>query len=113
MTLPELAAKRAEARARGSSALALNAEWHFRLALPVAGLTLLMLGLPIAARFSRAGGYVGLIVTFALAFGYYLLALWLRGLATDGLLPAVLACWGPIALMATAGLYLLWRPARG
>ncbi len=112
MTLPELAAKRAEASKAGHSTRELDSEWHFRLALPMAGLALLALGLPISARFSRAGGYVGLIVTFALAFGYYLCALWLRGLAADGHMPAALASWGPVLLMGLAALWLLGRPLR-
>ena len=85
-------------------------ELHRRFALPVACLTLAMVGIPLGIatrKGGRASGYVTAI--FVAFFCYYLAFVSLLGLARQKTLPVPVALWLPNAVFFVAGLIFLAR----
>lgn len=85
-------------------------ELHRRFALPVACLTLAMVGIPLGIatrKGGRAAGYVNAI--FVAFFCYYLASVSLLGLARQKTLPVPVALWLPNAVFFVAGLIFLAR----
>jgi LPS export ABC transporter permease LptG/LPS export ABC transporter permease LptF len=85
-------------------------ELHQRFALPVACLTLAMVGIPLGIatrKGGRAAGYVNAI--FVAFFCYYLAFVSLLGLARQKTLPVPVALWLPNAAFFVAGVIFLAR----
>ncbi len=85
----------------------LRLEYHFRFALPFAPLVFALLAAPLALRFARGAGMMGLLVTFVLAFIYQVLMSWSRLWGESGTLPAALAAWSQNIIFGAAGVYLI------
>ena len=94
----------------GYSALRYQVDWHLRLAFPLTGTILALLGLGIAMHLGHRGGIaigvgIGIMVT-----GLYLTAIQVGGsLGTAGILPPYLAVWSSNVLFGALGLWLLRR----
>jgi LPS export ABC transporter permease LptF/LPS export ABC transporter permease LptG len=84
-------------------------ELHQRLALPFACILLALTGFPLGVTTRRAGKSSAFVLTFALAFIYYMGLISLIRLALQGTLPAGLAVWLPNIVFATLGLGMLIR----
>ena len=91
----------------GVNVRGLELEYHFKFALPLAPLVFALLAAPLALRYSRGGGMMGLAVTFVLAFLYQVLMSWSRVLGESGSLPAVVAAWSQNAIFGAAGIWLI------
>jgi len=76
---------------------------------PLAALVGVLLAIPLAIRFGRAGGYVGLLVSGGVAFCYIVAQQWMQVLAVKSqpLLDPVLAAWGPAVVFGLIGIALL------
>jgi LPS export ABC transporter permease LptG/LPS export ABC transporter permease LptF len=88
-------------------------ELHRRFALPIACLTLAMVGIPLGIatrKGGRAAGYVNAI--FVAFFCYYLAFVSLLGMARQKSLPVPVALWLPNAVFFVAGLIFLARLER-
>ncbi len=88
-------------------------ELHRRLALPIACLTLALVGIPLgisSRKGGKSGGYV--MAIFLAFFCYYLAFISLIGMARQRSLPVEGAAWLPNAAFALAGLILLTRMER-
>jgi LPS export ABC transporter permease LptG len=95
------------------------AEWHKRLATPVAALVFALVGFPLAVRSHRGGRAIALIASLAIFLAYYLLLSSLESTAVKtGMLPPGIAVWAPNALFGLVGTILFlatsreWRPPR-
>jgi LPS export ABC transporter permease LptF/LPS export ABC transporter permease LptG len=84
-------------------------ELHRRLALPFACMLLALTGFPLGVTTRRAGKSSAFVLTFALAFIYYMGQISLIRLALLGTLPAGLAVWLPNVAFATLGVGMLIR----
>ena len=95
------------------------AEWHKRLATPMATLVFALVGFPLAVRSHRGGRAIALIASLAIFLAYYLLLSSLESTAVKtGLLPPGIAVWAPNVLFGVIGAALFlatlreWQPPR-
>jgi len=93
----------------GVDVRSLEIEYHFKFALPLAPLVFALLAAPLALRYSRGGGMMGLAVTFVLAFLYQVLMSWSRLLGEQGVLPAVVSAWSQNIIFGAIGVFLIVR----
>lgn len=77
-------------------------EFNQRIALAFAPLFCVLIGIPLGAL-ARRGGGVGMVLSLAVIFVYYVALTLSQGLAEGGNLPVWLALWIPNAFMAVAG----------
>ncbi|UCH35229.1 MAG: LptF/LptG family permease [Armatimonadota bacterium] len=85
----------------------LELEYHFKFALPLAPLVFALLAAPLALRFARGGGMMGLAVAFVLAFLYQVLMSWSRLLGESGTLPPMVAAWSQNVMFGAAGIFFI------
>ncbi len=74
-------------------------EFHQRLATPFACLALALLGAPLGVQNRRSGRHGGFALSLVVVFAYYVISSFAEGLGESGTIPAVIAAWGPIALL--------------
>ncbi len=84
-----------------------RAEFHQRLALPVACVLLALVGIPLGAVSRKTGRGAAFVVTVFLAFLYYMSLVSLIGMAQSGRLTPELAAWGPNVLFGLIGIALV------
>ena len=110
MPMGELLAARdrAEVEAAGAGR-SYSVELHSRLALVASCLVFAILAGPVTLRFARGQSLVGVMATLIIAFGYFLVMLWMRTLGEAGTLPVVVAAWGQNVALAVIGLVWLRR----
>jgi len=77
-------------------------EFNQRIALAFAPLFCVLIGIPLGAL-ARRGGGVGMVLSLAVIFVYYLMLTLAQGMAEGGKLPVWLALWIPNVFMAGAG----------
>lgn len=119
LTFAELGARADDPALDPRSRAAFRAEWHKRLATPVAALVFALVGFPLAVRSHRGGRAIALIASLAIFLAYYLLLSSLESTAVKtGLLAPGLAVWAPNALFGLVGTALFlatqreWQPPR-
>ena len=97
-------------RQEGYTAVRYQVDWHLRLAFPLTGAILALLGLAIAMHLGHRGGIaVGVGIGIVIA-GFYLTALQVgSSLGTAGILPPYLAVWSSNVLFGALGLFLYRR----
>jgi lipopolysaccharide export system permease protein len=87
--------------------------WHKRIASLMIALVMVMLCIPMAAKFRRGGG---LGVMFAVGVGLGFLFFVADGISTTlgelGIVPPWLAAWAPLLIFATVGLSFVTRTER-
>jgi lipopolysaccharide export system permease protein len=100
----------AKLRQEGYSALRYQVDWHLRLAFPLTGAILALLGLAVAMHLGHRGGIaVGVGIGIVVA-GLYLTAIQVGGsLGTAGIAPPYLAVWSSNVLFGAVGLWLVRR----
>lgn len=87
-----------------------RAELHRRFALPVACLTLALLGIPLGIATRKGGKSAGYVIGVFLAFFCYNLSyITLIGLAKQRALPVPVASWLPNVVFGVTGLIFLFR----
>ena len=93
----------------GVDVRSLELEYHFKFSLPFAPLVFALLAAPLALRYGRSGGMMGLAIAFVLAFFYQVLMSWSRLLGESGWIPAVIAAWSQNVLFAVMGMLLIFK----
>jgi len=109
MSARELGQQIATFNKSGIDVRGMKLDYHFKFSLPFACLIVAVLAAPLAIKFSRAGGFMGLLLAFILAFLYQVLMAWSRVLGQAGFLPPVMAAWSQNFIFAGLGILLLWR----
>jgi len=86
-------------------------ELHFKLSVPLSCLVFAIACPPLAMRFARAGGFMGVLLSIILVFVYWntLLAAKILGSRYPEAFPPALAGWGQNVVFAAVGLWFLWR----
>lgn len=82
-------------------------ELNYRLALPVAAIVLALVGLPLGVSTRKGGKSVGMMLSIALVFGYYILMAFGNALAKQGRVPPIMGLWLANVLFAAAGILML------
>ncbi|MBV8085728.1 MAG: LptF/LptG family permease [Chloroflexi bacterium] len=90
----------------------LELEYHTKFSLPLATFFTCLIAAPLALIFSRWGAFMGVALTIALVFVYYVVMSTSRSLGGNGLLNPALAAWAPNLVYTAVGLFLVWRMSR-
>jgi lipopolysaccharide export system permease protein len=107
----ELAARIATQRRSGYVSPQDLLDLHFKLSVPLSCMVFAIACPPLAMRFARAGGFMGVLLSIILVFVYWntLLAAKIIGSRYPGVLPPAVAGWGQNVAFAAVGLWFLWR----
>jgi lipopolysaccharide export system permease protein len=93
----------------GSKADELSTQFHGRLAAPLTCLVVVLLALPFGAAPGRRNVAIGVAVSIGIGFGFFVLSRLSLVLGTGGHVPGWLAGWGPNAIFAAIGFWLIRR----
>jgi lipopolysaccharide export system permease protein len=109
LSFAELTRSAREAQRRGEWRKAREFEvsrW-FKLSLPALCFSLALLAPPLALRFSRAGGFTGVLLSVVTVFVAWNTLLLLQYVGQAGLLPPLIAAWTTNVVFGLVGLVLL------
>lgn len=107
MSYVELRRNVEQLEARGYDVARYRTDLHSKLALPAAGIVMTLLGIPLALRVGREGGTaVGVVLTLALGFAFWVAISVGLAFGRSGVLPPLVAAWGPNVSFFLAGGYL-------
>ncbi|MBI5799597.1 MAG: LptF/LptG family permease [Verrucomicrobia bacterium] len=101
--------KRLHPHLTGSKADELNTQFHGRLAAPFTCFVVVLLALPFGAAPGRRNVAIGVGVSIAIGFAFFVLSRLSLVLGTGGHVPGWLAGWTPNVLFATVGVVLTRR----
>lgn len=101
--------QRLHPRLTGSKADELNTQFHGRLAAPFTCFVVVLLALPFGAAPGRRNVAIGVGVSIAIGFAFFVLSRLTLVLGTGGHVPGWLAGWAPNVIFAAVGLELTRR----
>ena len=107
MTFGELAAHIHSLETRGFDVAGLRVQLHRKLAFPMVGLIMTLLGIPFSFVVARRGALYGIGVSIVVAIVYWAFLGIFEALGNNAVLPPFLAAWAPNLLFGAAGFYLL------
>ena len=109
LAFAELTQRAVDARRLGQTndALKFEVERWFKLSLPAMCLVFTLCAPPLALRFSRAGGFTGVLLSIIVVFVAWNTLLFMKYIALGGLLPPVVAAWMTNVLFTVIGLWML------
>jgi len=94
-------------RENGYDATRYEALLYSKISLPFAAVIMAFLGIPFSLRDGRSGGLgVGLGISIAIGFTYFIINSLLLSLGQAGAIPPLLAAWATNILFAAAGLWV-------
>lgn len=109
MTISELREKIDVFSASGMEASRMKMSYHFKLALPLSSLILMLCVAPLSLRFGRSGSFTGVLLGIVVLFLYWNVILFAKALGGAGMLPPILAGWSEVIIFGIIGAYLMWR----
>lgn len=107
MTASELRAFVAELRAGGLNAVPMEVALARKIAFPFVTVVMTLIAIPFAAATGRSGAVYGIGLGIVLALGYWMLMSAFGAVGSAGMLPPLLAAWGPNLLFGAGAAYLL------
>lgn len=109
LAFAELTQRARDARALGQKgdALRYEVERWFKLSLPAMCFVFALCAPPLALRFSRTGGFAGVLLSIIVVFVAWNTLLLMKYVGLGGLLPPVVAAWSTNVLFTLLGLWLL------
>ncbi len=107
MTFGELAAHIQSLEARGFDVAGLRVQLHRKIAFPMVGLIMTLLGIPFSFVVARRGALYGIGISIVVAIVYWAFLGIFEALGNNAILPPFLAAWSPNLLFGAAGFYLL------
>ena len=93
----------------GTDVKSMEVDYYMKFSLPLATFFSALLAAPLGAKFSRMGGYIGVVFSIILVFIYYVVMSVARSLGNNGVVDPVTGAWIQNYLFAVVGLFLLWR----
>jgi lipopolysaccharide export system permease protein len=96
-------------RGGGADTKSMEVDYYMKYSLPLATFFSALLAAPLGAKFSRMGGYIGVVFSIILVFIYYVVMSVARSLGNNGVVDPVTGAWIQNYLFAVVGLFLLWR----
>lgn len=91
--------------------LDMELEFHRRFATPFACFVFALAGVPLGIQNRRSGKGAGFAVSIGLILLYYVVLTACKSMGERGLLPAVIAMWGPNAFFLALGIWFFHRAA--
>jgi LPS export ABC transporter permease LptG/LPS export ABC transporter permease LptF len=107
MTASELRSFVAELRSSGLNAVPMEVALARKIAFPFVTVVMTLIAIPFAAATGRSGAVYGIGLGIALALGYWMLMSAFGAVGSAGMLPPMLAAWGPNLLFGAGAAYLL------
>jgi LPS export ABC transporter permease LptG/LPS export ABC transporter permease LptF len=107
MTASELRAFVAELRASGLNAVPMAVALERKIAFPFVTVVMTLIAIPFAAGTGRSGAVYGIGLGIVLALTYWMLMSAFGAVGSAGMLPPLLAAWGPNLLFGAGAAYLL------
>jgi LPS export ABC transporter permease LptF/LPS export ABC transporter permease LptG len=107
MAFGELRAHIFSLESRGFDVVGLRVQLHRKIAFPMVGLIMTLLGVPFSFVVARRGALYGIGASIVIGIVYWACLGIFEALGNNALLPALLAAWAPNLLFGAAGLYLL------
>ena len=80
---------------------------HRKIAFPMVGLIMTLLGIPFSFVVARRGALYGIGISIVVAIVYWAFLGIFEALGNNAILPPFLAAWSPNLLFGAAGFYLL------
>jgi lipopolysaccharide export LptBFGC system permease protein LptF len=105
-------AKAASAQGDRARFLAAETARWFKIALPTLCAAFALCAAPLALRFSRAGGFGGVLLSVVTVFVAWNTHLFFQAVSLGGWIPPVVCAFTTHALLTVVGLVLLWRLER-
>ncbi len=88
---------------------ALKVEFHKRIALAISCAVFVLIGVPLATKAHRKESTIGIGISLALVFAFYLFIIVAESLAKHPVWQPHLLAWTPVLLFSILGLYLVHR----
>jgi len=92
---------------RGFDVAKLKVQLHRKLAFPLVGVIMTLLGIPFSFVVARRGALYGIGISIVIGIVYWAFLGIFEALGNNAALPATLAAWAPNLIFGSAGLYLL------
>jgi lipopolysaccharide export system permease protein len=93
----------------GTDVKSMLVDYYMKFSLPLATFFSAFLAAPLGAKFSRMGGYIGVVFSIILVFIYYVVMSVARSLGNNGVIDPVTGAWVQNYLFGVVGAFLLWR----
>ena len=94
----------------GLDTIRYEVDYHAKYGFALAGLVMVLLGIPFAIGKARSGGLMAnLGVCLGLVFGYWIMFSSALTMGYHGSLPPIAAAWAPNLIMGAFGLVMIWR----
>lgn len=103
----ELRAHIASLERLGLDVTRLRVQLQRKVAFPLLGVVMTLIGIPFAFVVGRRGALHGIAISIVVAIVYWACLGIFEALGTNALLPPMLAAWAPNLIFAAAGLYLM------
>jgi LPS export ABC transporter permease LptG len=97
----------ARIEALGLDAVKLRVQLHKKLAFPLVGVVMTLIGIPFSFTVGKRGALYGIGVSIVIGILYWACLGICEALGNNALLPPLLAAWAPNLLFGAAGLYLM------
>jgi LPS export ABC transporter permease LptG len=107
MRFRELAGHISSLRSRGFDVAKLQVQLHRKLAFPMVGVIMTLLGIPFSFVVARRGALYGIGISIVIGIVYWALLETFVALGNNAALPPALAAWAPNLIFGSIGLYLL------
>ncbi len=101
--------QRLHPRLTGGKADELSTQFHGRLSMPLTCLVVVLLALPFGAASGRRNVAIGVAVSIAIGFAFFVLSRLSLVLGTGGHVPGWVAGWAPVVAFAAVGVQLTRR----
>jgi lipopolysaccharide export LptBFGC system permease protein LptF len=92
---------------RGFDVAKYKVQLHRKLAFPLVGVIMTLLGIPFAFVVARRGALYGIGISIVIGIVFWAFLGIFEALGDNAALPALLAAWAPNLLFGSAGLYLV------
>jgi lipopolysaccharide export system permease protein len=96
-------------RGGGADVHSMEVDYYMKFSLPFATFFSALLAAPLGAKFSRMGGYIGVVFSIILVFIYYVVMSIARSMGNNGVVDPITGAWIQNYLFGVVGLFLLWR----
>jgi lipopolysaccharide export system permease protein len=90
----------------------IEVDYYLKYSLPLATFFIALFAAPIGLRFARLGAFIGVALTIACVFVYYVLMSICRSMGNAGMIDPITGAWFENYVFGAVGIYLLWRVDR-
>lgn len=105
----ELGKQIATMKSGGVDTKSLEVDYHLKFALPLATFFIALFAAPLGLRLARLGAFIGVALTIAIVFFYYIIMSIARSMGNAGMIDPMTAAWVENYLFGAIGIWLLWR----